>query len=431
MEDEKYIYDGFGRKIPLKNKSENREIASIRIQDTFSTYPTSGLTPAKLSAILREADGGNVYRQMELFEDIEEKDPRIGACLQTRKQAIIGLPWDVLPADESNQAVEIAAFVKEQIENISNYDDAQLDLLDAIGKGYGLVEIIWELKDKKNTITRLEWVHQKKCTWDEKQKELCLLTEESPSEGIPLSNYPAKFIIHNYKGRSGFPARRGLLRTLCWLYLFKQFSMKDWARFCEAYVMPLRIGKYDSAASIDDRTALKTAIYAMGTDGAGIISKNTEIEFINAIQGAGNSEVYNVFIEAIKREIAIVILGQNLTTEITTGSRAAAQVHEQVRQDIIEGDCIALDKTTNEQLVKPLVIFNYGLQEKYPKYLTKFQKPEDRLTEVQVDKILTVEMGLPVDEKYLYGKYHVPQPDQEIGKTRLKTAKGKKEKNEP
>ncbi len=416
----KYIYDGLGNKVYLKSGPDEREIAAVRIQDTYSTYPADGLTPAKLAAILKEADGGNVYRQMELFEDIEERNSRIFACLQTRKQAVIGLPWDVLPADESEKAIKIAAFVKEKIKEIDNFDEAQLDLLDAIGKGYGIVEIIWQVKKRQNVIALLEWRHQKKFTWDNEQRELRLLTEESPSEGIPLSSYPAKFVIHTYKGRSGFPARRGILRTLAWLHLFMQFSLKDWARFCEAYVMPIRLGKYDASASIDDRNALKTAIQAMGADGAGIISKNTEIEFVNAIQGAANSEVYNIFIEMLKREIAIVVLGQNLTTEVMQGSRAAATVHEKVRQDIVQGDCVTLDRTINRQIVQPLTIFNFGLQEKYPQYITAYQPPEDRLTETQVDKALTVDMGLPIDNDYLYRKYNVPQPGGEGEKRLLK-----------
>lgn len=43
-------------------------------QDKYSGYPSNGLSPRRLAEIFREADDGNVLRQMELFEEMEEKD---------------------------------------------------------------------------------------------------------------------------------------------------------------------------------------------------------------------------------------------------------------------------------------------------------------------------------------------------------------------
>ncbi|CAH8712517.1 DUF935 domain-containing protein, partial [Paenibacillus melissococcoides] len=38
----------------------------------------------RLAQIFREADAGDVLRQMELFEEMEEKDPHLFSQLQTR-----------------------------------------------------------------------------------------------------------------------------------------------------------------------------------------------------------------------------------------------------------------------------------------------------------------------------------------------------------
>ena len=50
------------------------EIAVAQVTDKYSEYPSNGLTPVKLAEIFREADSGDVLRQMELFEELEEKD---------------------------------------------------------------------------------------------------------------------------------------------------------------------------------------------------------------------------------------------------------------------------------------------------------------------------------------------------------------------
>ena len=62
------------------------ELSPSQVTDKYSDYPSNGLTPEKLASILREGDGGDVLRQSELFEEMEEKDPHLFSQLQTRKQ---------------------------------------------------------------------------------------------------------------------------------------------------------------------------------------------------------------------------------------------------------------------------------------------------------------------------------------------------------
>lgn len=58
-----------------KSKPDTREIAVATVRDKYSSYPSNGLTPERLARILKEADQGDIYRQAELFEEIEEKRP--------------------------------------------------------------------------------------------------------------------------------------------------------------------------------------------------------------------------------------------------------------------------------------------------------------------------------------------------------------------
>lgn len=76
-----------GRAIP---RPDSREIAVAHVSDKYSEYPSNGLTPVRLAEIFREADAGDVLRQMELFEEMEEKDPHLFSQLQTRKNAVTG-----------------------------------------------------------------------------------------------------------------------------------------------------------------------------------------------------------------------------------------------------------------------------------------------------------------------------------------------------
>lgn len=88
-----------------------------------------------LARIFREADEGNVRAQMELFEEMEEKDTHLFSQMQTRKLAVTGLDWEVQPFSEDEIDKEIADFIDEQLKGIENFDEVLIDMLDAIGKG--------------------------------------------------------------------------------------------------------------------------------------------------------------------------------------------------------------------------------------------------------------------------------------------------------
>ncbi len=78
-------------------------VAIRDVNDKFSSYPSDGLTPVKLARIFKEADAGDPFRQMELFEEMESKDTHLFSQLQTRKLAVTGLDWEVQPFHRMKQ----------------------------------------------------------------------------------------------------------------------------------------------------------------------------------------------------------------------------------------------------------------------------------------------------------------------------------------
>ena len=213
--------------------------------DRSSTYPSNRLNPRKLAAIFKEADDGDVFRQMELFEEMEGKDTHLFSQLQTRKLAVTGLDWEIQEFSADPQDKAIKDWVEEQLKALDGFGNNMMDLLDAIGKGISFLEIDWGVRNGQTVIESMDYVHQKKFFWDEND-ELRIRTDEFPG-GIPLPEN--KFVIHKYKARSGHPAKAGVLRVCAWMYLFKNYDIKDWVSFCEVYGMPLRLGTYSATAS--------------------------------------------------------------------------------------------------------------------------------------------------------------------------------------
>ena len=380
-------------------------VAIRDVNDKFSSYPSDGLTPVKLARIFKEADAGDPFRQMELFEEMESKDTHLFSQLQTRKLAVTGLDWEVQPFSQDGTDQEIAAFVEEQLKELDGFSDNLMDILDAIGKGISFQEIEWEYRDGNVVVGNIEYVHQKKFYYDTLTDALMLRTEAFPG-GIPLPEN--KFIVHRYKARSGHPSRYGVLRVVAWMYLFKNYDLKDWVSFCEVYGMPLRLGTYDATASEKDKAALMDAIVRMGTDAAGIVPSGTDIRFIESNKQS-SVDIYERLARFCDEQMSKAIVGQTLTSD-SGGSYAQSKTHNDVRKDLTEADCKAVMETVRRDLIRPLVEFNFGVRAHVPYFVLNATDTDDLKETAEIVNTLAA-TGLEIPKSWLYKKFNIPAPE--------------------
>lgn len=380
-------------------------VAIRDVNDKFSSYPSDGLTPVKLARIFKEADAGDPFRQMELFEEMESKDTHLFSQLQTRKLAVTGLDWEVQPFSQDGTDQEIAAFVEEQLKELDGFSDNLMDILDAIGKGISFQEIEWEYRDGHVVVGNIEYVHQKKFYYDTLTDALMLRTEAFPG-GIPLPEN--KFIVHRYKARSGHPSRYGVLRVVAWMYLFKNYDLKDWVSFCEVYGMPLRLGTYDATASEKDKAALMDAIVRMGTDAAGIVPSGTDIRFIESNKQS-SVDIYERLARFCDEQMSKAIVGQTLTSD-SGGSYAQSKTHNDVRKDLTETDCKAVMETVRRDLIRPLVEFNFGVRAHVPYFVLNATDTDDLKETAEIVNTLAA-TGLEIPKSWLYKKFNIPAPE--------------------
>lgn len=393
---------------PPLRRPETNELAVAQVTDKYSEYPSNGLTPQKLAEIFREADAGDVLRQMELFEEIEEKDPHLFSQLQTRKNAVTGLDFEIIPFDSDDpRDKEIADFIESQIGSLESLEDVMTDLLDAIGKGFSVSEIMWGYDEGHVVVNDIRSRHQKRFFWDTVDDSFKVRTKEAP-DGIFLPD--SKFIVHRYKARSGHPSRAGVLRVVSWMYLFKNYDIKDWIAFCEVYGMPLRLGKYQPGASEADKIALMQALIQIGADAAGIIPDGTTIDFITT-EKASSTDLYERLARYCDEQISKAILGQTLTSDSGGGSFAQSKTHNEVRHDLTVADCKALAATLRRDLIRPLCIFNFGEDKRIPYLRFDCEESEDLEQTANILGTLIEKTGLKVPTSYIYKKFSIPKPE--------------------
>jgi phage gp29-like protein len=398
------ILDQYGRPIPKEPPKAAQ--GSLPVWRPFAGYPSRGLTPERLARILREGAEGYLAEQAELFLEMEEKDALLFSLLQTRKLAVVGLDWRLEPAEASRQGRRVLGALEEVWWNLP-LEDLMLDLLSAIPQGVSVVAVAWEWDGLLWRPARFRWVHPGALAYEEAHDRFLLVGERGEAEPFP---YGAA-IEHRYKARSGLPTRAGLMRSLAWLYLFKHYALKDWVVFAETYGQPYRIGRYDPAAGEEERRRLEEAVRSLGADAAGVISKDTEIQILEAAKGQG-PQVYESLIRLVNREMAQAVLGQTLTSsEGDGGSYALAKVHERVRIDLLRADARALAKTLREGLFKPFAAFNFGpeLLDLAPYPVPEVEEERDLESRARVLQALQG-MGLALPEAWLREEFGVPAP---------------------
>lgn len=413
------ILDASGQQIKITEALGEEQTSRLGyIAKEYANHPSGGLTPGKLAAILRAAEQGDLVEQMDLFEDMEEKDGHVFADMSKRKRAIMGVEWDIKPPrNASAQEKKMAEQLKEWVEDLKSFKSNLFDMADAIGKGFSMMEITWQ-QNGKVLLPELEYQLPRYFTIDEDNRNKLLL-RNSTGKGDEL--WPFKWVQHVHKAKSGSIARGGLHRILAWPYLFKNYSVRDLAEFLEIYGIPMRIGTYPSGASDAEKTTLLRAVVGIGHNSAGIMPEGMKIEFENA--ASGQSDPFQFMVNWCESVQSKVILGGTLTsTAANTGLGSnLGDIHNEVRHDLLESDCEQIAETINRDLIWPIIALNFsGIDPKRaPTFTFITDEGEELNARVERDKTLH-EIGFKLTpEKVLevYGDGYIPVQNQIITPT--------------
>ncbi|MAI62426.1 MAG: hypothetical protein CBB87_08120 [Micavibrio sp. TMED27] len=397
---------------PLKKSLLTKEEASPEmsgVRSIFSEDVALGVTPDFLANLIRSADSGNSEAYLTLAEQVEEKESHYHSVLGTRKRQVAQLDITVEPASDDKESMRHAKFVEDWLDRDA-LENELIDILDAIGKGFSCTEIIWDTSEKQWTPHMLKWRDPRFFHFDQATGEQVFLKTAEGSK--PLTPY--KYITHIHKAKSGLPIRGGVIRPVLWMWLFKNFSIKDWVIFAETYGQPIRVGKYGTGSSEEDRRVLMRAVANIGSDAAAIIPESMQIEFIEAGDKSKTSEVFEKLARYCDEQISKAVLGQTMTTD-SGSSRSQAEVHNEVKHDIERSDSKQLSASLNQQLVKPIIDLNFGAQKKYPRI--RIGRPENH----DIEKIMKAakeahSIGVPLSIKDIREKTNFREPESEDDK---------------
>nr|WP_321466762.1 DUF935 domain-containing protein [uncultured Desulfobulbus sp.] len=402
------LYDYLGR--PVKTKELTREQAAptlTGIRSIWNETMASGLTPQRLASLLMAAADGDHHAYLTLAEEMEERDLHYAAELGKRKLAVSRLPVTVESATDSARDKALAEAVRTLIKG-TGFRALLKDLLDAIGKGFSVVEIIWSTGSQWKP-QRYEWRDPRFFQFDQvARREIRLRDEQDSFNGLELAPY--KFLTHIHHGKSGIPIRGGIARLATWAFMCKGYTLKDWLAFAEVFGMPLRLGKYGSSAKDEEIRILKMAVANLGTDAAAVFPDSMQVELIEAGNKGGSADFFERLANYLDNQISKGILGQTASSSGTPGKLGNEELQAEVRDDIRDDDAEALEETINRDLVRPFIDLNFGPQAQYPEIQIRAIPPEDVAALVSaVEKL--VPLGLRVEQSVMRDKLGLPDPD--------------------
>lgn len=360
------------------------------------------LAPARLASAFSQADQGQITEQSKLFTLIEEHDSHIFSELAKRKRAITSLGWQLTPKDDADQSeLDRTKELEDMLRSSNGFEDMQYDLVDAIAKGFSMIEMQWHRGDNIWLPEKYNFVPQQHFVTDQNSAELLYNGTGMPE---PLKHHG--WLKHIHKAKSGYLESSMLFRVLAWTYAYKAYNIQDMQRFLELYGLPLRLGKYPPGIGKQQRDELLRAVRGIGHDGAGVIPANMQIEFIKA-DANGSIRDFLSTIEYWEEKQSKAILGGELDGKAVTEARI--MTYDKVRREILMHDVGQVQPTINQQLLIPINTFNGIFADKrLPQFTYLTQESVDQQKMVNVLKTGS-ELGMEIDVEYAHEVMQIPR----------------------
>lgn len=345
-----------------------------------------------------------------LFEEMEDKDAHLFSALQTRKLGVLAHPRRIDAARPTAEAAEAAGWAERTLEQMPGWHATLTHLLDALGKGLAVAEIMWGIDaDDRIVPRRIKPRAAGRFALGQDGRWRLLGPTDPPGVGRPLP--PRKFLVATAGATDERPHGKGLCEKVYWYWWFKKHNLKFWLIYNEKFGSPTVVARHRSGFNDAERERLMEVIEAIQTDAGVTVPEGVTLELLEAGR-TGSADTYRSLAQWCNDEISRAVLGQTLTSGEgeRSGSLALGRVHEQVRQDYVRADARLLADVVNNQLLRPMIDLNFGEACPAPRWRIDLSPQLDLEREINIDRQL-LQMGVTLPDSYFYEKYGRPADD--------------------
>lgn len=311
----------------------------------FSFFKYIGMLPNPDRVLRRTGKTIDAYRDLK-------NDPHVWSCIQSRKSGVIALDYEIVSGGAS-------ASVASEISKIFDNLDVRAIIREALEAplfGYQPFEIMWERATNSRFSLKPAAVVGKPQEWFfyDGDGNLKYKSAANPKGETPP---PMKIVVARYEASYLNPYGEALLSKCYWPLTFKNGGLRFWVNFMEKYGMPILLGSYSRGATTDEAQKLADELSEMTEDAVIVAPSDVELTLHEAARSS-SVELYRELVRLCNAEISKALLSQTLTTEIATGSYAAAETHFKVRREVVESDARLVESFFDE-IIRHIVSLNF------------------------------------------------------------------------
>lgn len=340
-------------------------------------------------------NGGNikVYREMI--------DAHLDAVKNKRFASITSRAWTI---DGSKGDQKKAKFVEEYLWNI-DLRNVISQMLEAIGFGYAVHEIVWNtVQTDLGTLILPTAIKDRKQEWFkfDSDSKLLLQTNDGSRREMP----ERKFLVTRNRPTTANPYGNAVYSRCFWPLAFKKGGLKFWMLFVEKYGMPKAIGKVPPTATEKEQQDFLKMLAGLVRDAVAVIPQTGSVELLEA--GSANANPHKAIVDWADQAMSKAWLGETLTTEQTSsgGTQAMATVHNDVRADLALDDAAMIESSIN-QLIRWIYEINWPNEKEIP--WMNIILPED-LQEARLNRdIKLTQLGVKFNAQYITDVYGIDE----------------------
>jgi phage gp29-like protein len=363
-----------------------------------------GLTPETLSSYLESFEMGYLRYAALAWQKIRDRDDTVKAVSEKRELAVSLLNWEILPLDDSEEALAHKAALEDCYNNLvathcldtnqrGGVSTLIRQMLHSVGHKYAVHEIVWKPGLGTGLSAEMRFVPLQ--FFENTQGRLRYLASEGATTGEDLED-----------GGWMVTVGAGLMEATSIAYLFKQLPLKSWLIFCEKFGIPGLHGETNAAYGSEEWNRFREALTAFAQDWALVTSTGGKITPIEV--NASGSQPHAQLVDRMDRAISRLWRGADLGTMSAGGQAVGSNPQESETDIFAAADAMIVSETLQHYVDRQVIAYRFGVE---PKAYFQLQPPVRVNHEIQlrIDEML-IKWGCRLGKKDLMERYGRAEP---------------------
>lgn len=284
-----------------------------------------------VTGILADLEQGQFYTGSLLVEQMM-RDDRVRAVLNTLIMSVLGREKHWEAEGDTGKAQKIADEIDEQWDDMVPEEELYELVRWALMLGAGVMRTPWDMK--QGTAKCQTW--HPGALWFNLVDNEYYLRHQAGQVVVPQDSLDW-VLLTPYSHKYG--RLNGLVRATAMVWLARQWVFRDRARHSEVHGMPIRVGIVPSDADKRAKDNYRRGLQAIGTETTIIAPQGGEGKKygVELIEAKSNShDVFSAQLDHLDDCLAILVLGQKMSSKGAQGLGSDANPGDSVRHDLMK-----------------------------------------------------------------------------------------------